>query len=181
MYSITNVEVPLIISKIENHKELKPLILNAIEEMGEFSFKLKNKQSISNTDWFLPSNFERKYFNLVKDVFEKVILNLSENHKFVGHELTIGNYWFQQYKEKDFHKWHIHVESYYNSVYYVDLPEKSARTCFNFFGKEIVVDVEEGDVLSFPGSFIHCSKPNQSKETKTIISFNTQLKINNGI
>ena len=37
--------------------------------------------------------------------------------------------------------------------------------------KEFDIDVQEGDILTFPSSYLHCSKPNKSDFTKTIIGF----------
>jgi uncharacterized protein YjlB len=43
-------------------------------------------------------------------------------------------------------------------------------------GEEFTIDVEEGDILTFPGSVIHCSKPHQSNDIKTVVSFNISAK-----
>jgi hypothetical protein len=43
---------------------------------------------------------------------------------------------------------------------------------FELFGEAFEIDVKEGVVLIFPSFLKHCSKPNESKHTKTIISFN---------
>jgi len=62
----------------------------------------------------------------------------------------------------------------YSNIYYLDLPEGTSKTTFKFIDKEFEVDVEEGDILTFPGSMLHCSKPNTSEHTKTVIAFNTR-------
>ena len=91
----------------------------------------------------------------------------------VSEELNIFNYWFQQYKKKDFHTWHIHGGCNFSCVYYVDIDDNCSKTTFRLLdGSEFDVAVKEGDVLVFPSYMPHTSKPNKSNKTKTIISFN---------
>jgi hypothetical protein len=162
-----------VISDVANHQEIKQKILSEIKEVGIHS-SIVEGVSVSNTDWELHANYPRRYWRTVEPLFQ------DQNHKICAlynHEVRaiLKNFWFQQYAFDDFHSWHLHESCLYSSVYYVELPEKGSRTTFKFLGQEFEMDVKEGQIISFPSILLHCSKPNKSQSTKTIISFNTDL------
>jgi hypothetical protein len=176
MTELIKVETYFVKTKVENHNEIKQSLLELIESMGTHSIieqinDIYNGQKISNTDWHLSSSYNRTYFHLFNNIATthllkvKEILQLKEN-------LNIANYWFQQYKKNDFHGYHNHGGCLYSNIYYVDLPEKNLQTTFKILDKEFEINVEEGDILTFPSNYMHCSKSNQFDYTKTIISFN---------
>jgi hypothetical protein len=157
--------------KFPQHSELKTKLLELINMMGIHSMIEEPVQCVSNTDWHLSPSVNRVYYPLIQPVIEfyneeiKNVLHLPRN-------LVCSNFWFQQYKNQDYHDWHVHPNCLYSSVYYLDLPEGTSKTTFKVLGKEFEVAVDEGDWLVFPGSTVHCSKPNKSEKIKTIIAFN---------
>jgi hypothetical protein len=167
--------------KINNHNDLKPLILSAIAKMKINSIKQEEKigtsgvideaQSIYNSDWQAGKDVKRPYYPIIYPIFEQICEALKNKYKY-HMNLRVDNYWFQQYKQFDFHSWHIHEGSLFSCVYYVDLNTSSPKTSFNILGKEINIDVNEGQILVFPSYLLHCSKPNEINKIKTIISFN---------
>ena len=163
---------PFYIYDVPNHAEVKPLILNGIQSMGTHCI-MDAYQRISNTDWHLSPKRERpyvKYFMPIVDTHLPALLQ-SSNLFGVATELRLINYWFQQYAKDDEHNWHIHELSTFSNVYYVDLPAGASKTSFKVGNEEFEVEVVEGQILTFPSCFTHCSKPNKS-DTKTVISFN---------
>jgi hypothetical protein len=86
--------------------------------------------------------------------------------------LIIDNCWFQQYGKSNAHLWHTHPKSNFTNVYFVELPDKS-------LGTEILnydaLDLNEGDLLTFPAYFHHRSPVNVLDCRKTIISFNSNV------
>jgi len=87
--------------------------------------------------------------------------------------LKIIHYWFQQYKDEDSHPFHIHTNSDYSMVYFVELQEKSHSTVFiDHDKKQVQLDVKEGDLLLFPSLVFHSSPKNNSLTGKTILSAN---------
>lgn len=164
-----------VISDVPDHENLKQKILTEIKKIGIHSSIVENNNSLYNTDWELSPSYPRPYFPIVQPLFEeqnKKICNLYGD-KTRAISLT---YWFQQYAFGDFHEWHLHGKCLFSSVYYVELAEESSKTRFNFLGKEFEMDVKEGQILSAPSFLLHCSKPNKSKQIKTIIAFNTDLQ-----
>jgi hypothetical protein len=148
-------------------QDMKEEILRLIESMGVFSYSDKNQQ-ISHTDWHLSDRFARPYFNIVRDSVLEVI---NKGSPIEAEELYINNMWFQQYNENDFHTWHVHADCLYSSVYYVELPPNT-QTSFMIQGKEVQLDVEEGDYVVFPSCLKHTSKENKTDRRKTVISLN---------
>jgi len=165
-----------VLSDVPNHQELKQQILDAIKKMGTHS-SITEAVSICNTDWELSSNTPRPYFFIVQPVFEEQLKKICALYQ-IKTTATLLSFWFQQYALGDFHGWHMHHNSMYSSVYYVELPEGSSKTTFKFLNQEFEIDVKEGQILSAPSILIHCSKPNKSKQIKTIIAFNTSIHNN---
>jgi hypothetical protein len=153
-----------------NHDEIKPEIMKGIQEMGTHSL-VEEGQRISNTDWHLGPRYKRPYGNYVLDITQIHIEMVKEIINIPGDTITMGNYWFQQYAEGDYHDWHLHANATFSNVYYVDLPDGASKTSFRAGEITFEVPVKEGQILTFPACFAHCSKPNPVG-VKTIISFN---------
>jgi hypothetical protein len=152
---------------------MKPLIMSAIASMGTHSM-VESTQSISNTDWYLPATHARLYWPHVLPSIEHQAKEILASLYDQEETMQVSNYWFQQYKEGDFHGWHIHGACTFSNVYYVDLPDGASKTTFRIKGKEFEVDVKEGQILAFPSYYPHCSKPN-TRGVKTSIAFNTYV------
>jgi len=157
--------------KVEKHQELKKTLLDSINSMGTHSC-IEMDQKISNTDWHLDNSYHRPYLDIVRLPFEEHLLEVFDKLK-LQRRLRTTNCWFQQYQHLDYHNWHTHNNAQYSSIYYLELPEATSKTTFKVLDDEFEVDVNEGDILTFPASYTHCSKPNKSNDRKTIISFNS--------
>lgn len=156
---------------VPNHAELKVKILEGIYTTGKHSV-MNFVDKISNTDWHQSPSVLRPYFQHLHPVINVHIADLRHTIGLPDYTaLDLTNYWFQQYEEGDHHQWHTHPNSTFSNVYYVDLPEGAVKTSFKFAGNEFEVDVKEGQILTFPACFLHCSKPNK-KATKTVVAFN---------
>jgi hypothetical protein len=162
---------PFFLTDVKEHAALKKKIISSIEAMGTFSYDNGN-QKIFSTDWHLAPNYPRPYYELIKPILQGVCDNIRKKMGYED-ELNVQNYWYQKYNQGDSHPWHVHLNSNFSSVYYLSLPEGCAKTTFKILDEEFLIDVKEGQILSFPGIATHCSKPNESKEPKIIISFNS--------
>lgn len=163
------------IDKISNHEEVKPQVLAAIASMGTHSMYEEN-QNIFNTDWHLLPQVRRPYWDILvphlKEYYEKLV----DVYSPVPCNYGVHTFWFQQYSKGDSHDIHLHDKCTFSSVYYVSLPNGASKTTFYLGDTEFEVDVEEGDILTFPSSFLHKSKPNPVDEIKTIIAFNCDME-----
>ena len=172
--SIANIPCSIYKTKVYNHLDIKDIILNEIREIGINSVN-NDQEQIYNTDFFIKNNLQL----LPRKNLNKVLLPVITNHnntlskKLNVKSIELDNYWYQQYKKNDFHKWHVHSFCVFSNIYYVNLDNQGSRTSFKHLDLEFNIDIEEGEILTFPSSFIHCSHPNQSDIMKTVISFNT--------
>jgi len=162
------------VSDVPNHSFFKEWFLNYINSSIIFSMIDKsNDHYIYNTDFF-NSNFHKDYHDVITPIINNHNLSLFYFLKYKeDYFFRIKKLWFQQYAKGDGHSWHRH-DGVFSSVYYVDLPEGVSTTTFRFQGKEFEIDVNEGQILTIPSFFEHCSKPNKSDKMKTVIAFNIE-------
>lgn len=163
-------KLPFFLTNVKEHTSLKKKIIDSIEGMGTFSY-VNGHQQISSSDWHLAPNYPRPYYELIRPILQGVCADIRKKMDYED-ELNVSNYWYQKYNQGDSHPWHVHLGSNFSNVYYLNLPGGGAKTTFKVFDEEFSIDVKEGQILSFPGIVTHCSKPNESKESKIIISFN---------
>ena len=143
--------------------------MKSIASMGVHSL-VDADQQLCNSDWHLSPTFNRPYFEDVKSVLT-THLDILNRATDMPKPLSIGAYWFQQYAQGDYHTWHMHPNCVFSNVYYVDLPDGGSRTTFKVNNNTFDVPVNEGQILTFPSCFVHCSMPNKVG-TKTVIAFN---------
>jgi hypothetical protein len=159
----------LIINKINNYKEINKNLLDLIDKISINSLK-EDFSSICNTDWNLPKNLKREYleyfFVILKPYLQKICYQLN------CRKIEINNAWFQQYTKNDLHQWHTHPKTNFTNIYFVELPNKSLAT--EILGQKNL-ELNEGDLLTFPAFYYHRSPVNLSGKRKTIISFNTDV------
>jgi len=165
-----NISLPIFKYEVDNHETIKPLVLKDIKEMWIHSY-IDENQRITNTDWYLPKEFNRPYFtHLLPHIFKlcnelRIVLGY-------GNEIHLLNYWFQQYEKGDYHAWHYHPDSLFSAIYYVNLQSDNPKTSFRIGKKEFDIDVKEAEILIFPNFLEHTSKENKSDYTKIVIPFN---------
>ena len=151
---------------LEHKKNLIDLIykipINPLKNVGE---------KISHQDYNLPKNIEREYIDYFKEnIFKDFATNFCN---FIGiNRIEISELWFQVYEKEDFHEYHTHMKTNFTNVFYINLPHREIKTQIKEKNNNFQIDVEEGDILSFPGYYPHCSPKNIYDVNKIIISFN---------
>jgi len=169
---VLNQTSAFLLKTVSQHSVLKEHLLDAINRMGQHSVVEEPIHHIINSDWHLNPNTNRAYANLVTPIIDLLCKEIKDTFNLPEIKLTCVNLWFQQYAKGDYHNWHVHPTCLFSGIYYVDLPEGASKTSFRHINEEFEVEAKEGDILVFPGSAVHCSKPNASDKIKTIISFN---------
>jgi len=131
-------------------------------------------EEISHTDWNLPEKFERKYLNYF---YDNILSNMMEEQLkyFNCHRWRVEKSWFQQYGNKSGHQWHMHSQTNFTNVYFLELPDESLKTSLKVGEKEYEYDIKEGQIITFPASIRHRSKYNNTNKRKTVISFNSDF------
>lgn len=84
------------------------------------------------------------------------------------------HFWTSQYDYEDNHQWHMHPYVHFACVYYLELPYNENST--EFWGKQY--PAKEGEMVFFPGWWIHRSAPQMYKERKTVIAGNLSFITN---
>jgi len=155
----------IFISKIRNYKDHNKKILACIDELNDKGLSSTNEQ-ITKTDWDNVNSKKDYFFHIDWDVdkhLEKQCAILGAN------EAEIDKVWYQQYSTNSSHGWHTHAGAHFSNVYFVEC-KKGQQTEFKNFD----VEVEEGDLISFPAFLPHRSKE-IINDRKTVIAFNTQI------
>ena len=188
---------PVFKYKLEDFKSLN-------KELSEYIYKLQaeDKDGIekSNKGGWHSSNFELTVKSSVQNRFaiivQKYILKVFHNNgwKTENKNIRIKAMWAIINKNGDFNILHTHPNCYLSAAYYVKAPEKCGKFQIenpniakkNFYPeikrknelnlKVAGIEIEEGDLLIFPGYLPHKVSTNESNEDRIVISFNVDIK-----
>jgi len=152
--------------KVEEHDLVKESFLT----LFEYADQTKKSKRIGNlvTDYF--SSFENgqpAYAQLAEQVLQKYIATHLNKCRINARKINML-WWFNQYYKNGEHEWHIHGNTSFALVYFVELPHNELGT--QLYG--IDLPVEEGDVLLFPGIIPHRSAPNKFDQRKSSLVAN---------
>ena len=188
---------PVFKYKLEDFKSLN-------KELSECIYKLQAEDNDgiekSNKGGWHSSNFELTVKSSVQNRFaiivQKYILKVFHNNgwKTENKNIRIKAMWAIINKNGDFNILHTHPNCYLSAAYYVKAPEKCGKFQIenpniakrNFY-PEIKrknelnlnvagIEIEEGDLLIFPGYLPHKVSTNESNEDRIVISFNVDIK-----
>lgn len=173
-----NVSLPYVIGKFKDHLQVKNVLLNHFTDI-DLSVEIpEQKVMISNTDWYQDRwNKEKEWYQYFKPFLFNYLDSLITELRYDRY--TLKEIWFQQYLYNSEHNWHVHDGCNFANVYYLEFSPNSPPTEFKdpITGKEFSIDVQEGDILTFPSSLIHRSPKNSIQDRKTIISWNLDIDI----
>ena len=188
---------PVFKYKLEDFKNLN-------KELSEYIYKLQaeDKDGIekSNKGGWHSRNFELTVKSSAQNRFaiivQKYILKVFNNNgwKTENKNIRIKEMWAIINKNGDFNVVHTHPNCYLSAAYYVKAPEKCGKFQIenpniakrNFYPeikrknelnlKVAGIEIEEGDLLIFPGYLPHKVSTNESNEDRVVISFNVDIK-----
>lgn len=155
------------------HSHVKESLLKAIEQYPDSRIDQDSGDTISKTDWVQTVNN-----NSPLPYKKELAIHLSDHCvRVLNHpKILLKEIWFQQYKRNDTHTWHTHEDAHFTNVYFVELPDKNAKTQIkDMDGSLIEYEAKEGDILTFPGFLYHQSPLIETDTRKTIVSFNLTI------
>tara|TARA_R100000781_G_scaffold39175_1_gene27343 strand:+ start:1393 stop:1908 length:516 start_codon:yes stop_codon:yes gene_type:complete len=157
------------LTTIKEHKRAKPKLMSQIKDMPN-----QGVANITKTDWDLPKDFKRPYLETFYELISPYMdLFTEKNH---CKNWVIHNTWFHEYHKKSDFTWHVHPHCQFANVYFLNLPDKKTTTeILDTNSKLIKVDVEEGDILTFP-SYLRHRSPMIKNLHKTVIAFNSSIQ-----
>lgn len=153
----------IFISKIRNFKDKNKRIIDVINKLSHKEL-LSGNERVTKTDWDIKNSKKDYFFHIDFDIDK----HLEKQSAILGNvSVEIDNVWYQQYSTNSSHGWHTHAGAHFSNVYFVEC-EEGQQTEF----KNFKIDVQEGDLISFPAFLPHQSKEIKSGR-KTVIAFNT--------
>ena len=180
---MNKIEVPILKTKLKKHFEIRDKILDIINNdlfKDWFQEDTYISDNIHKVDWFKAKDSNREWFKIIQQPLYETLLDMAESIGFT--EIALEHVWFQQYQKKGKHGWHSH--GFNNTgVYYLEYDsKKNPPTEFLYpcnLKEKFSINVEEGDIISFPSFVIHRAPENMSTKNKTIVSFNYDLRTPN--
>ena len=164
----------IFINKFPNYLNIKDKLIKEIRLVDSAPFG-----DVSLTDWKSYGNpTVGQYWNtLYPFVVESHLKIRAELYKQYAEYVSIdfGYVWFQIYGANSQHSYHTHPGCQFSNVFYVDLPDTEIKT--EFFDIKSL-DVEEGDMVTFPSYLLHRSPVNLDIKEKVIVAYNTSFNCN---
>lgn len=183
--------------KFENFEKFNPELLNYI-----YNLKKSDEAGItrSNKGGWHSKDFDLRDENSIQFKFalelQKYILNTFKElgWKTENKKIQIKSIWAIINKKDDFNVIHSHPNSLLSAAYYVKAPENCGRfqvenpnSIKKHTSPQIVnenehnvilagIEINEGDLLIFPGYLPHKVARNQSDDDRIVISFNVDTK-----
>lgn len=155
---------------VEDHEKHKNKLIELINLLPR-----NRNDAVSHTDWNLPVNMQKEWQGyFFKNILYKWKDDFSDK---LGEKIAYNNIWFQWYDNGDYHDWHTHAQTHFTNIYYLNLPYQSIKTKVKVFGETKNIDIQEGQIISFPGFWKHSSPVNNTDQAKIIISFNTDVVV----
>lgn len=108
-------------------------------------------------------------FPILKNLKDQVI-NILNKHK-----LLLTNNWAQLYNNSDKHGVHIHPNSNYSGIIYLDPIKASSTTFYDKNFKPYYHKFNKGNLLLFPSHIPHEVEALKVDEKRLVISFNTMM------
>ena len=173
-------------------------------ELTDYIYKLRSKDNVgltkSNRGGWHSKNFKLDNKDSIQFKFaveiQKYILDVFQNYgwKTEQNRIQIKEMWAIINKKDDFNVIHTHPNCYLSSAYYVKAPENCGKFLIEnpnqakkHFYPQLAnktelnmpiagLDVNEGDLLLFPGYLPHKVAKNESDEDRIVVSFNVTTK-----
>jgi uncharacterized protein (TIGR02466 family) len=139
-------------------------------------------------------NLNNPIINLLANYFLENANYISYNNYKIKNKLSLGNFWFNINRYKDFNLEHDHPNSILSGVYYVKTPKNSGNLIFKisntihlYLPDDCLYEYnilnsstyffppQENCLLIFPSWLFHHVEPNLSKEERISFSFNTKI------
>tara|TARA_R100001244_G_scaffold6730_1_gene8801 strand:- start:319 stop:855 length:537 start_codon:yes stop_codon:yes gene_type:complete len=168
------IQTYMFLSAIKDHKKHNKKILKYMEEMNA-PVRQNSEELISASDWKVSKNTKRKYLDYFYKLIPPHMDAICKKLKLTEWNTTNG--WFQKYGPGDYHSWHVHPESNWANVYYIQDggPQTETQLYDPILNQTYAIPMEEGQVLTFPANIIHQSPLNRGVKTKIVISFNSNF------
>ena len=172
MINVNKLESYYITFSIKEHKKIKNKLLTLLKKIPNTKV-VDRGQVIRNTDVIYGREMPREYLEYFWKIINPYMVATAD--RLLCESWQIDNGWFQQYVGLSYHDWHMHAQTTFAAVYFLELPDPDQVTEFidlRTFKKIKDIKVKEGDVLMFPSNMAHRSSTTLHKKRRTVIAFN---------
>ena len=144
---------------LENHSNIKSNLLEYIDSDLLGKQFIDSIDHLNKTDFFSHREGLPYYYSVFYENAQEYLWQVLD--RYCIENINLESVWYQQYIKKDTHGWHVHPNSSISFVYNLELENSQSSTEFyDRKNKQIVqLDVNEGDILTFPSYLIHRSAP----------------------
>jgi len=133
------------------------------DEINQILYLVKNIKTDEQKNTYQYLNVLN--FPILKNLRKQIIFILD------SHNLLLNNNWAQLYNKNDAHDVHIHTDSDYSGIIYIQ--GKSPTIFYNRSFDTYSYGFKKNKLLLFPSDIPHQVKKLDSNEERLIISFNT--------
>jgi len=183
---------PTLIAVHENILEV-----NYLNEVKKACSNIEKKIKKTQNNWFSPVFNTYELYNLIEDnlfneLISKVTQKTNEYNELMGssEEMHPFECWFNTYYNKDYQEFHIHQNSIYSAVFFVEAPKNSSPLILqnpNYLYKMFVLNnfkdskysfntwsipSEENKLVIFPSHLLHMVPCHQSNKKRVSIAIN---------
>jgi len=174
---VTLFEIPSFKYSIPDWEEKKAKLTKMLDSV-EYEWHM------CSTDFYL-SNGRPPYFDEWYSILEEDLNNVLPNLGLPYYPKEMWHLWSQEYRGNEYHGPHNHGTAVLSAVLYLDLaPMEHGGTTFyspfaDFLGtvSDVTVQVDEGDIVFFPGTLLHEARPTLSEKMRKIIAFNIPIEL----
>jgi len=175
------------------NKDLKTYIYDLQKESSEG--QIKSNRGGWHSPNFTLTDKSSIQFKFALEIQKYILKSFQKlGWKTENTNITITSMWAIINKKNDFNVLHTHPNSYLSAAYYVSAPKNCGR--FHIENSNLArrhsypkikqnnelnamvagLDINEGDLLIFPGYLPHKVAMNESDEDRIVISFNVDIK-----
>ena len=156
---------------IKDHALVKDFLMPLIKKSPQLL--INESQGYFSTDYVVSLELVREWYKIAYPIVAEHNQAFKDHFNFTGIDIT--SIWFQDYPPNGYHVPHVHPSCHFTNVWYLNFPNKGATTKIvdPITKEDILIDVTEGDILTFPSFILHEAAP--IAEEKTVISFNTNI------
>jgi hypothetical protein len=151
----------------------------AIKQHLKFNEMVRTPPSVFNSDKNIPRYYVENFISIFNEELTEFATELGIK------SFDVKDIWTVNYKQGDFHDPHCHGFCNYSGILYLDYDENVHTPTYyitepyDSVSERTIIhknDVTEGDIVIFPSSVLHYSRPNTSIKDRNIISFDINVR-----
>ncbi len=156
--------------------------------LGEFDEYINKHTSASQSNALGYQSGNLEHWASIRKVFgsPEILGEINNAFSMDNIRLSVKTIWFNDNWENAYNKTHVHPDSDWSGVYYIEVPEgdcgqltfydprPAAQMAGEEFQQTVKVQPEEGKIVIFPSWLPHGVEPNLTEGRRISVSFNLE-------